>query len=596
MSGLDPRSLIVALVTVHIVLGLVIMVSMRRNDAVSLRRMGQAMFIGGVGLTLLVLRGVVPDFLSKVVGNVLLSIEIVLMYSSVCLFFSKRHSKIWLYSPPVITAIVFASFDNQIARNIAAGTILGTQFVPVLMVIAQQGFRQQTAPRAMIFIGMSIMAIQFWLRAIGNIWTVPFLPQPHRLAVSDPTTLLVGLCAILITVTATLLLHWDANQTNLKKQRDLARVAALEKSRFLAAASHDLRQPMQAVTLYLQALGIEHLTLQQRALLNKLTVVTDDLRLLLDALLNVARLDVGGITPQLTRVDLGDLFQRLDEEVSPAIVKKGLRWKLFWQRGLPQQYTDGSLLHTLLRNLINNATKYTTKGGVMVSARMRGSRVLVQVWDTGIGIAKDDQDKIFDEFYQVNNPSRAQEHGVGLGLSIVKRLAALLQFEISYRSIVGRGTVFNVLLPETRSTEDHELSQTRENQMVAGNDWNAAHVVIVEDDERVQDALSKWFKAQGMKVSCFGSAEVALSSKKIFDADCFVTDYRLAGKMSGVAFLEEVERAAGTVQAVVITGEVVVEVEELANSRWPVLSKPVTADQLGAALRRKNHCIESRNE
>jgi signal transduction histidine kinase len=226
-----------------------------------------------------------------------------------------------------------------------------------------------------------------------------------------------------------------------------AEAATLAKSRFLAAASHDLRQPIQAIKLFKEALNRTALNDEQQRISKLLARSIQSLGELLNALLDISRLDAGAVTPAPEVITIHALFSHIDEEFSIIAAAKSLRFKLYFPLGEMNLFIDRKLLQSLLRNLIGNAIKYTAQGGVLVAIRRRGQQVVIQVWDTGIGIAPEHMGMIYDEYFQVANPERDQAKGLGLGLAIARRLANLLKTEIVCRSRPGRGSVFEFSLP-----------------------------------------------------------------------------------------------------------------------------------------------------
>jgi len=239
-----------------------------------------------------------------------------------------------------------------------------------------------------------------------------------------------------------------AANRELSLAKDAAEAASVSKSRFLAAASHDLRQPIQAINLFQHAMNRTELNAEQKHLSDYLSRSALSLGDLLNALLDISKLDAGVITPTPEVIAVHELFNSLDAEFAPIAFAKSLRFKLHFPFGEMALFTDGKLLQFLLRNLIGNALKYNTEqGGILVAIRRRGDQAIIQVWDTGIGIAAEYMDTIFDEYFQVANPERDNAKGLGLGLPIVKRLAKLLGTEVVCRSRLGRGSVFEFRLP-----------------------------------------------------------------------------------------------------------------------------------------------------
>ncbi len=233
----------------------------------------------------------------------------------------------------------------------------------------------------------------------------------------------------------------------LRSAKEAAESAMVSKSRFLAAASHDLRQPIQAIKLFKHALDKTDLNGEQTRISDYLSRSIHSLGELLDALLDISRLDAGVVTPKPEAISVHSLFSRIDAEFTPMASAKALRFKFFFPLRETALFTDGQLLQSLLRNLIDNALKYTREGGVLVALRRRSDHALIQIWDTGIAISPEHLETIFDEYFQIGNPERDKEKGLGLGLSIAKRQARLLGTKITCRSREGRGSVFEFRLP-----------------------------------------------------------------------------------------------------------------------------------------------------
>jgi len=226
----------------------------------------------------------------------------------------------------------------------------------------------------------------------------------------------------------------------------------LAKTRFLAAAGHDLRQPLAAANLFIDALKFTNPTEKQNVIIARLDQAMSNFNGLLDTLLNVSKLDGGMIKPEYTAVPVAEIFEWIEQSFAPAANKKQIRFILHYpMKEMLAVHADIDLLKSVLMNLISNAIKFTAKGGILVGARHRGGQLLFQVWDTGIGIADEHIKHIFDEFYQVDNPQRDRVQGLGLGLYIVKRSLGLFDGDVCCHSKVGRGTVFEFLVPLTDS-------------------------------------------------------------------------------------------------------------------------------------------------
>lgn len=368
--------------------------------------------------------------------------------------------------------------------------------------------------------------------------------------------------------------------------KELADAASAAKSRFLAAASHDLRQPIHAMRLFLETLGESPLNDDQRRITNYLALSTRNLGDILNALLDFSRLDSGTVTPHVAAVSVQDLAGQIEAEFAPLALAKGLGFKLFFPDRELRLHTDRRLLGGLLRNLIDNAIKYTHRGGLLVAFRWRKGHALIQVWDTGIGIAPEHLGAIFDEYFQVGNPQRDRTKGLGLGLASAQRMAGILGCRIRCCSRPGQGSVFSLDIPlvDTGARAAHAPGPR---PGAAGRHAGLAgcRVLVVEDDELAARALEVSLGGQGLLVTTCPSAEAALADPRGAEADCFIVDYRLPG-MNGLEFLETLQqRVEGPVQAVLLTGETPQALSDPARPlRWKVLFKPVDTATLLAEI------------
>lgn len=365
--------------------------------------------------------------------------------------------------------------------------------------------------------------------------------------------------------------------------KQAAENANLAKSRFLAAASHDLRQPLQAISLFNDALRNTGLNAEQRRISDCLAQSIHSLGELLSALLDISKLDAGIVKPCPEVIGIVPFLVRMAAELSPLALAKCLRFRLFCPRLELAVRTDRKLLMSLLGNLLGNAVKYTERGGILLAVRRRGEQALVQVWDTGIGIAPEHMGNIFEEYFQIENPERDRAKGLGLGLAIVQRLARLLGTEVSCRSRAGCGSVFEFRLPlaSQPGPEDAGLAEPHGAQAAPVGQ----RVVVLDDDAMIAKAIKLTLESVGMRVSTYASAEEALSDPAIAEADAYVSDLRLSG-MNGVEFLAAIrQRSSKPFKAVILTGDTSKErIAKTRSSGWPVLFKPVELPKLLAAL------------
>lgn len=384
----------------------------------------------------------------------------------------------------------------------------------------------------------------------------------------------------------------DAAEQALKKSIRKLEEKELAKTRFLAAAGHDLRQPLAAANLFIDALKVAKSPADLKQIFQRLDQSMETFNELLDALLNVSKLDAGMIKPEFAPINVAELFVWLEQNYSPLAFEKKIGFHLYFPMNERLVVdTDIGLLNSVMMNLISNAIKFTHNGAVLVSARRRGGNVLFQVWDTGIGIVEENIPYIFDEFYQVNNPQRDRTRGLGLGLSIAQRAIALLGGKIICRSRVGHGSVFDFFLPlanvANKTLPQHSASTHTQNSAIDKDAFvRGKRFVVVEDDKLVAQALQDLLEYTGGEVTCFDNAEDALQYQDIQKTDYFIADYMLAGELNGIQFLNQLrQRMNKQVKAVLMTGDTSSSfIRHAVDCDWPVLHKPVNVTKLIAAL------------
>lgn len=378
----------------------------------------------------------------------------------------------------------------------------------------------------------------------------------------------------------------------LKESMHQLEAKELAKTRFLAAAGHDLRQPLAAANLFIDALKLTKPTAHQDQIIQRLDQTMSTFNGLLAALLDISKLDAGIIKPKYISINVVEIFDWLEQSFAPMASNKQLGFKVhFPMREALVIHTDIDLTKSVLMNLVSNAIKYTPAGSILVSARRRGSDVLFQVWDTGIGIQKEQIEHIFDEFYQINNPQRDRTAGLGLGLAIVKRALMLLGKTITCRSQNGHGSVFEFSLPLAHPSSE----VTRQDGLAAiqkdgadniGSFARGKRFVIVEDDALVAEALCQALTAVGGEVVHFHNVEDALLFTNTQAADYYIVDYMLGGTLNGIQFLNRLQSQCNqAINAVLMTGDTSPDfVRGVEESLWPVMHKPVNLSKLVACL------------
>lgn len=374
----------------------------------------------------------------------------------------------------------------------------------------------------------------------------------------------------------------------LKQAKQQAELANQSKTRFLAAASHDLRQPLNSALLFLESIDEAAVGEGDRALLLRARVALVSLNNLLGTLLDVARLDAGDIEPHITDFPIAALIERIGPEFEAVARSVGIDLRLLPSKAWVR--TDPHLLETVLRNFISNAIRYTPGGRVRVGCRRRADGLMICVYDTGIGIERQHLDAIFDPYYQVPNEARRSSTGIGLGLSIVSRIARLLSLGRMVRSNPGKGSMFAVTVPYG----------ARDSQTAARNTWQTSsrtalpgrtlNVVVIDDNPDVllgmSAILGKW-GCRAVTASLATDAVVRLIGADA-EPDLIVSDYHLGNGVKGDEAIEEIRREFdGTIPAVIMTSDPDPALRKRLHKRGlTVLDKPLNLAKLRAMIER----------
>lgn len=351
--------------------------------------------------------------------------------------------------------------------------------------------------------------------------------------------------------------------------------ANLDKSRFLASVSHDLRQPLQAISMYVGALRHRLEGEKERMLLDDVRLCLANCNELLDDLVDISKLDAGVVVAQPKDFALADVFETIETSFRSSAREKGLDLRVVATS--LYVHCDLTMLTRILQNLVSNAIRYTETGRVLVGCRRRGDKVALEVWDTGIGISEDQLEHVFEEFFQIGNPGRDRRRGIGLGLAIVRRQARLMGTEVAVRSTPGKGSVFRVEVPLATSVSP----VTETEPAICHHSIVDGLSIVVIDDEPVQlDAIASFLTINRAKVIAAASAEDALRHLDDPGASrlsVIVADYRLADGTSGVQAIAAIrERLGARVPAIIITGDI--EPQRIADtdaSGCVLLHKPV---------------------
>jgi len=361
------------------------------------------------------------------------------------------------------------------------------------------------------------------------------------------------------------------------------KLANLAKSRFLAAASHDLRQPLHALGLFVAQLRGDTSGQERGRIVECINASVAGMNELFNALLDISKLDAGALTPNITEFPIAQLLKRIEGTFAEPAREKNLSLRVLpsdaWVR------SDFILLERILFNLVSNAVRYTSQGGVLVACRKRGEQLRIEVWDTGLGIADDQRQNIFSEFYRVGEPERDHRAGLGLGLAIVERLCALLALPIELRSVLSQGSRFTVVVPQT------PVRATREPAVTARTLADMSHgklVVVIDDDLRVLDGMRGLLRSWGCRVVP-GETAAAVTKGVGADApDLIISDYRLSDGRTGIEAIEQLRHRFGcAIPAFLISGDTHSDTLHQARaSGLHLLHKPVDPMALRAMVNR----------
>ncbi|RFO95186.1 hybrid sensor histidine kinase/response regulator [Rhodoferax lacus] len=373
----------------------------------------------------------------------------------------------------------------------------------------------------------------------------------------------------------------------LRRKKEQAESATLAKSRFLAAASHDLRQPSHALGMFVARLGQLPMQPQMRQLVDNLELSVQAMQDLLDGLLDLSRLDSGNVQVRMGPVDLNDLLGSVRSALESSAETKGLRLRVrpttLWAT------SDALLLQRMLFNLVINAIRYTEQGGVLVACRPcdDGSSVCIEVRDSGIGIPAEHHEDIFKEFYQLSNRAGDRNFGLGLGLNIVQRSAALLGHGITLRSQVGCGTRFSIVL--ARCEPGTPLVQhTGESLQPALGDISGLQVLVIEDNTQAREAVRELLLSWGCQVQEAANQVQALQQLHQHGVpDVILSDYHLGASETGIACITALRGQAGVqIAACLMSGETHEDfLQEVKAADLPLLHKPVRPAKLRSLLR-----------
>jgi len=482
----------------------------------------------------------------------------------------------WLVLVVLAAAIWGAAPPMVLARNPGADTLL----TGIWLALAGLCVPLVAASRPAIYLSLvpslGPLLLALALQGSANavllaILAATFLVVLLHLALGQNDALTQGLVARL---------HNEDLVEQLRAQVELAARANQEKTRFLASAAHDLRQPLHALGLFCAALDQRLQNVPEKPLVRNMMNAIEALESSFGAMLDISRLDAGIVKKAPHTFPIRDLFRRLYQHFGGDAESHDL--SLRFRAAKRNVVSDPQLLERVLANLVQNALRYTKQGGVLVAARRHPDGVSLEVWDTGVGIPEDKMEMIFREFYQVDNPERDRTRGLGMGLAIVQRLCSLLEHPLKVQSRPGHGSVFRVLVPagDAGSIQAPAL----EADTLPPREVERVTVLLIDDERAIREATRELLRP--MQVDVLVAATIAeaveLARQSTARIDIILSDWRLRGTENGVDAVRAVRAVCGaSTPAVLITGDTTPELLKLAHeSGLVILHKPLQPREL----------------
>ncbi|MCF6261920.1 MAG: hybrid sensor histidine kinase/response regulator [Gammaproteobacteria bacterium] len=365
-------------------------------------------------------------------------------------------------------------------------------------------------------------------------------------------------------------------------QKEEAEQANIAKSKFLAAASHDLRQPLHALLLFTSVLDESIKYPRVRKVVDQIRASVDALQSLFNALLDISRLEAGVLVAETSHFNLQPMFEKLANDYSLAAGEKGLA--LEFKACKHAVYSDPALLEQIMRNFVANAIRYTNKGMITISCADLCEFVRIDVMDTGVGIPEDKQQAIFTEFYQLGNPQRDRSKGLGLGLAIVERIARLLKHSVTVHSRPGEGSTFSIIVDKGDVAVIHD----RTIQAVATQHAAIEHltIVVVDDELSIREGMQSLLETWGCQIIATVTLNEAIDdlAKHHLTPDGIIADYRLGGEQTGIHVIQQLHAEYGEhLPALIVTGDIEADrLREVSESGFQLLHKPVAPSRLRA--------------
>lgn len=515
-----------------------------------------------------------PDYLTQYSIPLRLSVLVVVCFT---LWYSNRPRKVTPRRAFAVATLSYVLTGMMVAMIIVISRLVNLQ-VPVthdgLYLVLLSGFFLLGLPMRHAVAGS-------WIIVLGYLWAEYQIGSSRALIIGN--SLFFGCFALIGTLGAYIYEYMMRsaylNERLLVAARARAERESQSKTRFLATASHDLRQPLHAMSLFIQHLDERITEPQTRLTVKRLADSTQLLQAMLNSLLDISRLSVGMVRPQLRAFNLYPWLVRVMGSLESSAEQRAITMRLVCPRH-SAVFSDPLLLERLIRNFLNNALLHAQATEVRVEVTRVENRVRIAVVDNGVGMDEKEQETIFEEFTQLHNPARTLEKGVGLGLSICRQLMHLLEYPSGLQSMPGHGSRFWIEVPEADWIEDAKVSTPVDQATMRGR------VVLVENDLINQEAMETLLRQWGCEVMSYKSSEQALELIEPGTVDLILSDYRLEGEMDGIQLIRTLRsRQQYTGPALLITADTSEDVIEAARlTDIEIIYKPVLPARLRRAI------------
>jgi signal transduction histidine kinase/CheY-like chemotaxis protein len=511
-------------------------------------------------------------------------------------WFSRSYKKLNLDVETALRVMVVLSACNGIVQGGGVALFFGglslekKALITMIMVCLAAGAVSASAPYSRSFYAWAIPLFAAlagaWALAGGvtDMWIALLLvlfPAAQAVFVRDNEKVLRDSFDIRYERVA-LIRELEHQRAAVAVERDRAEEANRAKSRFLASASHDLRQPLHTLALYSAALSARKTDERTQEMAREIGTAIQSLGTLLDALLDISKLDAGAVQPQPTRFGVHVRLERLAAEFRPLAAQKRLAFETELQPAFVQ--SDPVLFERVVRNLLDNAIKYTARGSIRLRLAIEGARAVIEIADTGSGIPRNEHGRIFEEFFQLANPERDRSKGIGLGLAIVRRLTDLLWIDLTLDSEVGQGTTFRLSMPlAEQPAAREELPVVDEGDSVELP--KGLRALVVDDEGSVRRGMQTLLESWGFAVSLSSGVGAALQMLADDEPQLLIADYRLRGGETGADLVRRAREARPDIAALLVTGDTTSELaHEVADLGIGLLRKPVEQGVLRRAI------------